>query len=126
AGAVAAYTRAIEIDPKFAQAFNNRGVAYLTQKNYAAAEADFTRSLELEPSDAAYNNRGSIYLSQQKIEEAISDFTAAIKTKGSPEGYANRGTAYQQTHRNALALADYEVAIKLNPKFGRAYVLRGL
>jgi len=25
-----------------------------------------------------------------------------------------------------LALADYEAAIKLNPRFGRAYVLRGL
>ena len=126
AGAVAAYTRAIEIHPKFAEAFNNRGVAYLNQKNYAAADADFTRSLELEPSDAAYNNRGSIYLSQHKTEEAISDFTAAIRMKASEEGYANRGVAYQQTHRDALALADYEAALNLNPKFGRAYVLRGL
>lgn len=44
----------------------------------------------------------------------------------SAEGYANRGVAYQQTNRDALALADYEEAIRLNPDFGRAYLLRGL
>lgn len=125
-GAIAAYTRAIELDRKYADAYNNRGVAYLTQKDYAAAVADFTHSIEVAPSDAAYNNRGSIFLSQQKTEEAIADFTAGIKLKASAEGYANRGVAYQQTSREALALADYEQAIELNPKFARAYVLRGL
>ena len=125
-GAISAYSRAIELDRKYADAYNNRGVAYLIQKDYTAALADFTRSIELAPSDAAYNNRGNIYFSQQKTEEAIVDFTAAIRIKASAEGYANRGLAYQQTSRDALALADYEAAIKLNPKFGRAYVLRGL
>jgi tetratricopeptide (TPR) repeat protein len=126
AGAIAAYARAIELDGKYADAYNNRGVAYMTQKDYPAALVDFTRSIELAPSDAAYNNRGSILFSQQKTEEAIADFTAGIKLKASAEGYANRGTAYQQTNRDALALADYDRAIELNPKFGRAYVLRGL
>ena len=126
AGAIVAYTRAIELDRKYADAYNNRGVAYLTQKDYAAAAADFTQSIEIAPSDAAYNNRGSIFFSQQKTEEAIADFTAGIKLKASAEGYANRGVAYQQTSREALALADYEQVIELNPKFGRAYVLRGL
>jgi len=126
AGAIADYTRAIQLDPKYADAYNNRGVAYMTQKDYAAALADFSRSIELAPSDMAYNNRGSILFSQQKTEEAIADFTAGIKLKASAEGYTNRGTAYQQTNRDALAQADYDQAIKLNPKFGRAYVLRGL
>jgi tetratricopeptide (TPR) repeat protein len=125
-GAIAAYTRAIELDQKYEDAYNNRGVAYMTQKDYAAALADFTRSIELAPSDAAYNNRGSILFSQQKTEEAIAAFTEGIKLKASAEGYANRGIAYQQTNRETLALADYERAVELNPKFGRAYVLRGL
>jgi tetratricopeptide (TPR) repeat protein len=126
AGAIAAYTRAIELDKKYADAYNNRGVAYLSQRDYAAAAADFSRSIELAPSDAAYNNRGSIYFSQDKIEEAMADFTAAIKIKAAAESYVNRGVGYQRTSRDELALADYEAAIKLNPRFGRAYVLRGL
>jgi tetratricopeptide (TPR) repeat protein len=125
-GAIAAYTSAIELDPKYDDAYNNRAVAYMAQKDYRAALADVTRSLELTPSAAAYNNRGSIYFSQDKIEEAIADFTAGIKLKPSPEGYVNRGTAYQRTKREELALADYEQAIKVDPKFGRAYVLHGL
>jgi tetratricopeptide (TPR) repeat protein len=125
-GAIAAYTRAIELDKKYADAYNNRGVAYMSQQDYNAALDDFTRSLELVPSDAAYNNRGSIYLAQKKTEEGIADFTAGIKLKPSAEGYANRGVAYQQTNRDTLALADYEHAIEVNPKFGRAYILRGL
>lgn len=126
AGAIAAYTRAIDLDQKYADAYNNRGVAYMTQKDYPAAVADFTHSLEISPSDAAYNNRGNIYFSQNKTEEAIADFTEGIKVKASAEGYANRGIAYQQTNREALALTDYGRALELNPKFGRAYVLRGL
>jgi tetratricopeptide (TPR) repeat protein len=126
AGAIAAYTRAIELDKNYADAYNNRGVAYMAQKDYASALLDFSRSIELMPSDAAYNNRGSILFSQRKIEEAIADYTAGLKLKASPEGYVNRGMAYQQTNRDALALADYEAAIKVNPGFGRAYVLRGL
>lgn len=126
AGAIAAYSRAIEFDRKYADAYNNRGVAYLIQKDNTAALADFTKSIELAPSDAAYNNRAGIYFNQGKTEEAIADFTAAIKIKPSSEGYANRGLSYQQTNRDALALADYEEAIKLNPNFGRAYLLRGL
>jgi tetratricopeptide (TPR) repeat protein len=126
AGAIAAYTRAIELDKKYADAYNNRGVAYLSQRDYAAAAADFSRSIELAPSDAAYNNRGSIYFSQEKIEESIADFTAAIKIKPAAESYLNRGVGYQRTSRDELALADYEAAIKVNPRFGRAYVLRGL
>ncbi len=126
AGAIAAYTRAIELDRKHADAYNNRGVAYMSQKDYPAAVADLTHSIELAPSHAAYNNRGNIYFSLKRIEEAIADFTEAIKLRASAEAYTNRGTAYQQTNRDALALADYERAIQLNVNFARAYVLRGL
>jgi tetratricopeptide (TPR) repeat protein len=125
-GAIAAYTRAIELDKNYADAYNNRGVAYLIQKDYAAALADFNHSLELAPSDMAYINRGNILFNQQKPEAAIADFSEALKMKPSAEGFVNRGVAYQQTNRDALALADYERAIQLNPKFGRAYILRGL
>ncbi|MDQ5847029.1 MAG: tetratricopeptide repeat protein [Acidobacteriota bacterium] len=126
-GAIVAYTKAIEFDGKFAEAYNNRGVAYMSLKNYAAAVSDFSRSIELKPSDAAaYNNRGGIYLSQKKPAEAIVDFTDAIKIKDSVESRANRGIGYEQTNQEALALADYEAAIRLNPNFARAYVLRGL
>jgi tetratricopeptide (TPR) repeat protein len=126
AAAIAAYTKAIELDGKFAEAYNNRGIAYMSQNDYAAAVPDFSRSIEIKPSDAAYNNRGGIYLTQHKFSEAIADFTESIKIKDSVEARANRGVAYEQTNQDAFALADYEGAIQLDPNFARAYVLRGL
>lgn len=125
-GAIVAYTRAIELDPEFADAYNNRGAAYLSLKDIAAAVRDFTRSIELAPSANAHNNRGSIYFSQQKYEEAIADFSASLKLKPAADVYANRGVAYQNTNRDALALTEYERAIELEPKSGRAYLLRGI
>jgi tetratricopeptide (TPR) repeat protein len=125
-GANEAYTRAIDLDKTYGEVYNNRGVAYMAQKDYPAAIADFTRSIELAPSDAAYNNRANIYFSQEKIEQAIADFSAGLKIKPSAEAYFNRGVAYQKTNRETLALADYEEAIKLNAQFARAYVVRGL
>jgi tetratricopeptide (TPR) repeat protein len=125
-GAIEAYTRAIELDKTYAEIYNNRGVAYMAQKNYPAAIADFTRSIELAPSDAAYNNRANIYFSLERIEDAIVDFTLGLKMKPSAEAFVNRGVAYQKTNRDTLALADYHEAIKLNAQFAHAYVLRGL
>lgn len=126
AGAIAAYTRAIELNGKWADAYNNRGIAYTNQQNYEAAVADFTRSIEITPSDAAYNNRGNVYFSQKKFNESISDYSEALKLKPLAVTHTNRGIVYAQTNQDSQALADYERAIQLDPKFGRAYVLRGL
>jgi len=40
--AIAAYRRAIELDPRFAEAYNNRGIAYFNQGENLLAIADFT------------------------------------------------------------------------------------
>lgn len=126
AGAIAAYTRALKIDPNAQDAYNNRGVAYFALKDYAPALADFSRSIELGPTADAYNNRGNIYFSQKQFKEAISDFGESIKLKESAEAYTNRGTAYEESGEDTLGLADLEQAIRLDEKFARAYAVRGV
>jgi tetratricopeptide (TPR) repeat protein len=126
AGAIAAYTRAIKIDANRQDAYNNRGVAYLALKEYAAALADFSRSIELGPTSEAYNNRGNIYFSQKQFKEAISDFGESIKLKASAEAYTNRGTAYEEIGEDSIGLVDLEQAIRLDEKFARAYAVHGL
>ncbi|MDQ1637198.1 MAG: polyhydroxybutyrate depolymerase [Pyrinomonadaceae bacterium] len=126
AGAIAAYTRAIKSDPNTADAYNNRGVAYLALKDYAPALADFSRSIELNPTSDAYNNRGNIYFSQKQFKAAISDFGESLKLKASAEAYTNRGTAYEESGEDTLGLADLDQAIRLDEKFARAYAVRGV
>ena len=59
---IVAYTRAIELDPKFAEAYwayCGRGVAYSNLGDYRQAIRDFDKAIELNSKDAvAYYNRG--------------------------------------------------------------------
>jgi tetratricopeptide (TPR) repeat protein len=58
-GAIADYTKAIEIDPTAVTAYFNRGVSKSDLKDYYGAIADFTKAIELNPNDAnAYAKRG--------------------------------------------------------------------
>ena len=57
-GAIADYTKAIELNPNFAAAYNNRGNAKSDLQDYLGAIADCTKAIELNPNYAyAYNNR---------------------------------------------------------------------
>ena len=47
--AIADYTQAIDIDPKYVGAYNDRGIAYTNKGDYKNAIADVTRAVELTP-----------------------------------------------------------------------------
>ncbi|WP_313894346.1 tetratricopeptide repeat protein, partial [Psychrobacillus sp.] len=55
-------TKAIEINPEYALAYNNRGSAYGNLGKYEEAVADYTKAIEISPEYAhAYNNRAKVY-----------------------------------------------------------------
>ena len=47
--AIADFSKAIEIDPKSAIAYNNRGWAYEGKKDYDRAIADYSKAIEIDP-----------------------------------------------------------------------------
>lgn len=49
--AIVEFTKAIEVDPKYAAAYANRGVAYMQQKKLNKAMDDLTRAESLNPKD---------------------------------------------------------------------------
>ena len=58
-GAIADHTKAIELDPDYASAYYNRGIAKGNLKEYNSSIADYTQAIELKPDYAtAYSNRG--------------------------------------------------------------------
>jgi tetratricopeptide (TPR) repeat protein len=60
--AIEILTKAIELDPKYAIAYHNRGFAYRGKGELDLALADFDKTIELDPKYAiAYSNRGSVY-----------------------------------------------------------------
>jgi tetratricopeptide (TPR) repeat protein len=84
--AIADYTKAIELDPTFADAFNRRGAVYVDTQKLDLAVADFTKSIELDTDvSIPYMNRGFVYLQQKEYKLALSDFTKLIELD--PEGF---------------------------------------
>src|SRR6185295_7930729 len=55
-GALASYTKALEINPELADVYHARGVIYGSRNNYAAALADFTKAIEVENPKSAENH----------------------------------------------------------------------
>ncbi|MEL7079523.1 MAG: tetratricopeptide repeat protein, partial [Cyanobacteria bacterium J06582_2] len=129
-GAIADYSKAIELNPDLAEAYVNRGNAYLNLGEYQEAIADYNKAIELNPGDAdAYINRGNAYLNLEEYQEAIIYFNKAIELNpnypNSALAYFNRGNAYGNLGEYQKAITDYNQAIELNSNYVDAYINRG-
>ena len=127
--AIAEYNKAIEINPSYAEAYYNRGLAYAQGKGqFDKAISDWNKAIELNPSYAeAYNNRGNAYQAKGQYDRAISDYTKAIEINPSyAEAYYNRGVAYGRKGQYDQAISDCNKAIELNPSYAKAYYNRGV
>jgi tetratricopeptide (TPR) repeat protein len=72
--AVGDYTRAVELDPLYAKAHNNRGNAYVALGDHASAVDDYNTALQLDPTLAlVYFNRGLLRYRLGEHEEAVAD-----------------------------------------------------
>ena len=86
------YTKAIELDPKYAMAYNNRGWAYYLMGEYTKALKDVTISLNLEPG---------------RYDEAMADIDRCFKLlPGDPWWNYTRGLIYRDMGDMTKAEAD--------------------
>jgi excisionase family DNA binding protein len=125
--ASSSYTRAIELDPNYVSAYNNRGNARYHLGDMEGAIADYTKAIELDPKDAfAYSNRGIVRRNLGDLAGAITDYNKAIELDPNyVYAYSNRGNARSDLGDLAGAIADYNKAIELDPNYVYAYNNRG-
>ena len=123
--AVDAFSKAIELQPKSAEAYNNRGLAYHNLHQHKRAIEDYNEAIRLKPDYAeAYNNRGNDSYQHQR---AIADYNEAIRLKPDyAEAYNNRGNTYHKLGQHQRAINDYTKAIRLKPDLAGAYLNRGI
>lgn len=134
--AIADYSKAIQLNPKFAAAYHNRGRAYRAKGDLDQAIADFTEAIRLNPKDtAAYLNRGNVYVDDKgNFDRAITDYDEVIRLNPKDAiAYNNRGLAYWRKGNIDQAIADFTEATNLDPKYtaglddlGNAFRYRGL
>lgn len=125
--AAEAFTRAIEMDPDNAEAYNHRGVARAYMGKIDDAISDYTRALQIKPElVGALNNRGSAFYQKKLLNRAISDYSKAIEINPYlAEAYSNRGTAWAAKGDYFRAIRDYTQALEANPYFDAPYYNRG-
>src|SRR5262249_7966004 len=112
-----AYTEAIDIDPKFANAYYNRGKAYSAKGDLEAAIGDCTKAIELNPKLAkAYSQRGGDRLGKDDLEGAVADCTKAIELDPKEaQAHLNRGQARLLQGKVAEAEADFKRGLLFRP-----------
>ncbi|OGH08491.1 MAG: hypothetical protein A2152_04140 [Candidatus Levybacteria bacterium RBG_16_35_6] len=60
--AIKDYTKAIELDPRISQIYNNRGYTYMQKREYEKALNDYNKAIEIRPNyPRALLNKGDIY-----------------------------------------------------------------
>lgn len=125
--AIAEYSKAIELDPKLAAAFNNRGIIYDDLEQYQKAIDDYNKAIELDPNYAvAYNNRGTIYDKLKQRQRALEDYDKAIELDPNYKtAYYNRGITYDDLEQPQKAIENFSKAIELDPNYTSAYYNRG-
>lgn len=115
--AIQAYSRAINLNSNFAEAYNNRGNSFFQLQNFSQAAQDLQIAVKLNNFDARiHNNLGSAYLLQNLYDAAINEYSQAINLNQNIfTFYYNRALAYCYKNNFQAALPDVQHAMQLNP-----------
>ena len=126
-GAIADYTKAIQLKPNDAVIYYNRGLAKDKLNQHFAAITDYDSAIHLKPDYVdAYNNRGLMKSKLGQHFAAIADFDMALRLK--PDyalAYYNRGLEKYNLGQHFAAITDFDMALRLKSDFADAYVNRG-
>lgn len=121
--AISFFSKAINRDEKYTEAYQQRANAFREIKDYEAALQDYSRALLLAPGAYWFNRRGLTYEEMKDFQHAVSDYTRAIELDPKwAVAYNNRGFAKLNLKNYADAKQDFETAIKLDPSAPTPYV----
>ncbi|HEX9985412.1 MAG TPA: tetratricopeptide repeat protein [Thermoanaerobaculia bacterium] len=114
--ALAYYTAAMEIDPRYSEYYNERGNVYLKIGRYQEAVTDYHKALELSaPYYEVWTNLGQAYKLLGDADNAARAYTRALDLD--PRQLLpllGRAQTYELTGRAEEALADYTAALELD------------
>ena len=122
--------RAIQLDSKKPQYFNQRGLIFSRQKKFNKALPDALRAIELKPVDYIeyyYFNLALIYRDLLRPKDAIEAYnkTLLIAPKFS-RAHLGLGEIYLERNLTEKAIEEFSLAVSLDPKLAKAHLQLGL
>ncbi len=125
--AIENFTKSINLNPKYPESFNNRGIAYAEIQSYRLAIKDYNDAINLNKNYfSPYLNKGIALKNSQKFNQAIDCFKICIKINPKdPIVYNNLGNLFVKLEKNDEAYLAFEKAIILKNNFAQAYSNRG-
>ena len=120
AGAIECFTKAVELDPGFAEAYVKRGLARRAKGDLNGSIEDYEKARGIDPRATAnrrdvaesYHNRGFNKMNELDIEGALLDFDRAVETYSlEADYYLKRGEARLIKEDLTGALADFDKAL---------------
>jgi len=125
-GALADYSRAIELNPHDATAYNDRGLVKVAKGDLDGALADYNRALELTPRNfEIHGNRAAARQKKGDLDGALTEYTVAIKLwYHYATGYRSRAKIKIAKHDLDGAIEDCNQAIAIYRNDAAAYNIR--
>jgi len=126
--AVACLDQAIEHDPTFTKALQQRSFLLCLMGKPGRALEDCNRALAVDSDDAwSYLHRAMVHSKLQHFRAAVDDCTAAIRLEPMLlVAYTERGSALCELKLFDDAIADFSQAIELNPRDPVNFVCRAV
>ena len=114
--AILKYTKALEIEPRYAEVLFNRGDAYYMLDKYENAIKDFNKAIQFGYKNAnIYFRRGFSKSSLGNYKEAILDYNNSLNFEEREDTYISRGYVYELLEQHDKAFEDYKSALRINP-----------
>ena len=100
------------------QAYMGRGEEYIALDKYDKAISDFSKAIEIDPSEPLYYyNRANAFFDIKQYDAALKDYSKALELNNKLlDAYVNRGMLYSETGHQNNAIYDFQKALELNPR----------
>jgi len=116
------FRRALELDPRLAEAWNNLALTHTEMHADAEALEAFKKALELDPSVAqVYNNVGYLYHRRGELQSAVEMYERATqRSSDTGAAWANLANALYEMRRVDEAVAAWKRALEIDPANDKA------
>ena len=126
--ALAAYEKAVNIRPDYAQGWNGQGQTLYELKEYKQALTAYDKAIQIQPDYLqAWSGRGFALQKLQRYKEAIASFNKALELQNNaPEVWNAKGEAFSNLNQYENAIRSYDKAIEYKTDYQDAWYNKGL